>query len=366
MNIYFSRLAIVLSTTILFGAGCIGGAIPANQIDGGVWKSTDGGNTWMNKKALVQGAKVTAGVGTAKILQVAFDPQDNRTIYLATMDTGLLYSLDAGETWQQPASMPSQPATAQLNSGRVGAIAVDAKNKCVVYAAKGNSIFKTMNCGRDWDRIFFDPRAEIAFTQLNVDWYNSNNVYSGTSLGDVYKSDDTGITWKMVTRSDGNAIVTIAVDPRDSRLIYAATYGGGVLKSPDGGNTWRTIIKEFGDELYDSRRAIQLAVDPIAANVVYIVSKYGIVKTENGGDTWKGMTLTTPPGSIKINSIAIDPKNNKHILYTGIGVLQSTDDGGSTWKPRKLPTTQIGSTLVFDPVDSKILYLGTTALPPKQ
>jgi photosystem II stability/assembly factor-like uncharacterized protein len=343
----------------LLGAGCFGPTKPVVGPDGGILKSTDGGVTWANKKSLVTGAKVVPSVATAKILQVAFDPQDSKTIYLATAESGLLYSLDAGESWQKPSGDI-------LTVGRIGAIAVDPKDKCVVYAAKGNTIYKTTTCGRDWERIFFDPRPEVAFTQLIVDWYNPTVLYSGTSMGDIFRSQDSGANWQISTRTNGTAVVTLAIDPRDSRLLYAATYGSGLYKTVDGGNTWANIRKEFGEEFADARRAVQLVIDPVATSTVYVVSKYGIIRSDDGGTTWTGLKLTSPPSTVRINSMAIDPKNNKRIAYTGVGMLQFTMDGGTTWKAQKLPTTQAGSVIVYDPQDSKMLYLGTTAPPPKQ
>lgn len=356
MRFHTTPLAISFAVLSLLGAGCFGSSAPAQSSDGGVWKSMDSGVTWVNKKALVTGAKVTAGVASAKIVQTVFDPQDNHTIYLATEDSGLLYSLDAGESWQKPQGDI-------LSTGRIGAIAVDPKNKCTVYAARTNSIFKTVDCGRDWERVFYDPRAEVIFTQLIVDWYNPTILFSGTSAGDVFRSQDSGVTWQISKRSDGSPIVSIAIDPRDSRLVYAATYGAGLLKTTDGGNSWIEIRKQFDDDLRDSRRAIQMIIDPVATGTVYVVSKYGIVRTIDGGSTWKGLKLTTPPGTVRINAMAIDPKNNKHIAYTGIRTLEFTTDGGETWRSQKLPTTKVGAVIMFDPIESKVMYLGTTELP---
>lgn len=356
MRFHIPSLVAPLAVLSLFGAGCFGSTAPVQSSDGGVWKSTDSGMTWVNKKALVSGAKVTAGVASTKIVQTVFDPQDNHTIYLATADTGLLYSLDAGESWQKPQGDI-------LTTGRIGAIAVDPKNKCIVYAARTNSIFKTVDCGRDWERVFYDPRSDVVFTQLIVDWYNPTILFSGTSAGDVFRSQDSGLTWQISKRSDGSPIVSIAIDPRDSRLVYAATYGAGLLKTTDGGNSWTEIRKQFDDDLRDSRRAIQMVIDPVATGTVYVVSKYGIVRTTDGGTIWKGLKLTTPPGTVRINAMAIDPKNNKHIAYTGIRTLEFTTDGGETWRSQKLPTTQVGATIMFDPVESKVMYLGTTELP---
>ena len=357
MHSRFVRNFLPLAALALFGAGCILSTGPATGPDGGVWKTADGGTTWSNLKALVVGTQVTAAVDTTQILQVAFDPQDNNTVYLATVANGLLYSLNAGASWQYPSGDI-------MNNGRIGAIAVDPKDKCTVYAAKANVIYETTDCGRDWKQIFFDPRVDVAFTQLVVDWYNPTSLWSGTSAGDVFHSQDSGATWQISQREDGSAIVTIALDPRDSRTVYAATYGAGLIKTTDGGNTWTQIYKQFPDLMAsDAKRAIQLVIDPVTANTIYEVSKYGILKSTDGGDTWTALKLTSPPESVAIKAMAIDPKDDQNIVYTGVGVLQFTSDGGNTWKPEKLPTTQSGNTIMYDPVNSKVLYLGTIAAP---
>jgi photosystem II stability/assembly factor-like uncharacterized protein len=107
-------------------------------------------------------------------------------------------------------------------------------------------------------------------------------------------------------------------------------------------------------------------VDPVEANVIYDVCKYGILKSTDGGETWKALNLTSPPGTVKISSLAVDPKNNKNLVYTGVSTLQFSTDGGVSWTPKKLPTTQAGSVVMFDSLDSKVLYLGTTSPPTKE
>lgn len=351
------RFIVPILALALTGAGCFDtGTTAPTGPDGGVWKTSDGGVTWVNKKSLITtGPKVSASGATFNILGMTVDPQDRRAIYLATADSGLVYSLDGGDSWQQ----------AKIPGTRVNSVAVDAKNKCIVYATTGNHIYKTETCGRDWKEVFFGARTEVSFTQIVADWYNTTMLYAGTSDGDIFRSQDSGVTWTKMIRADGTPITSLVVDPRDSRIVYAGTQGAGILKTEDSGATWTQVFKQFGDDYRDARRVIQVIPDPAQAKRIYIVSKYGILRSDDAGDTWTALKLTTPPGTIKINSLAIDPKNNKNILFTGVSTLQFTTDGGASWSPKRLPTTQAGSFLQFDPMDSKIIYLGTTPPPQK-
>ncbi len=351
------RVALLFAAVSLFGAGCFGSSSTGpTGPDGGVWKSADGGETWANERAFVSGPKVTADAATFQINQMAFDPQDHKTIYLATAAHGLEYSLDGGSSWQQ-GNIP--------NVTTVGSVAVDPKNKCTVYATGANRIYKTENCGRDWEQIFYEPRSSVSFTQIIVDWYDPINLYAGTSDGDVFKSTDAGKSWQRVDRIDGVRVMSLAMDPHDSRVVYAGTETEGILKTADGGLTWTQIKKQFGQDLIDGRRVVQVVVDPADPSTIYDVCRYGILKSTDGGDTWTALNLTSPPNTVKIKALAIDPKNTQHLIYTGVATLQFTTDGGKTWTPKRLPTTQSGSALLIDPIDSNVLYLGTTVPPSK-
>ncbi len=360
MTSFTSRLSLAapLLALSLFGAGCFSSSSTATGPDAGIWKTSDRGLAWVNKKALIApGPKITAAVAGYTILAMVFDPQDHNTIYAATRENGMIYTLDGGNTWQQPGT---------LNTGRVNAVVVDPKQKCTLYAASGNKIYKSDNtCGRDWKQIFFDPRTEKSFTQLIIDWYNPTTLYAGSSDGDIFRSSDSGVSWQVVKRVDGISITSLVMNHKDSRTIYAGTNGDGIWKTVDGGDTWTQIKKQFDPDYRDARKVTQVLIDPIDAETIYDVSKYGIIKSVDGGETWKALTLTAPPGALKINNLAVDPKNNKNIAFTGVSTIQYSSDGGVTWKPGKLPTTKAGNVLVFDPVDSNILYLGTVPPPEK-
>lgn len=346
-----SRVALPFLALVLFGQGCFGGgsSTPTGP-DGGVWKTIDRGQTWVNKRALVQGAKVTANAASLGVVTMVFDPQDPAAIYLGTTENGLVYTLDAGESWQNAKG---------LTTGRINAVAVDPKNKCTVYATRANEIFKTETCGRDWNRLFFDAQTTKVFTQLIVDWFNPTILYAGTSEGDIFKSVDSGVSWQISKRVEGTRINHIVMDPRDSRLVYAGTQGDGIWKTNDGGTTWTSIKQQFGDEFREARRVTQVTLDPKNSNIVYVVSKYGIIRSEDQGQTWKALNLTSPPGTISISALAIDPLDSKKMVYLGSNSITYTVDGGVTWTGKKLPTTRAGSALLIDPKNSNTIYMGT-------
>ncbi len=350
-------LIVACAALMLAGAGCGTTTTGTAGPDGGMWKSSDRGVTWANKRALVVSSKVTATGALFNVTDMVMDPQDNKTIYLATAQYGLVYSLDGGDSWQ----------LARISGvSKINAIAVDPKQKCTVYATSGNKIYKTVDCARDWQQIFFEPRTAVTFTRLVVDWYNPTNLYVGTSDGDILRSQSQGVSWEKVERIDGVPITSMVLDPRDSRIVYVGTKSDGIWKTMDSGTTWTQIKKQFGDSFLDARYVLQVVMDPVEANVIYDVCKYGILKSTDGGDTWSALNLTSPPGTVKIYSLAIDPKNNHNLVYTGVSTLQFSTDGGVSWQPKKLPTTQAGSVLMFDPLDSNTLYLGTTPPPQAQ
>jgi len=346
----------VCATVVLFGAGCLGGvSTPATGPDGGIFRLRAVNNAleWKQLKLLNLGTKIAsiADVGTAT---AAFDPQDPLSLYVGTAENGLIFSLDGGESWQSAKG---------LSIGRVSAISVDAKDKCVVYVARTNQIFKTENCGRDWNQVFFNPHVDQTFTALATDWFNTSIVYAGTTDGDLFRSDDGGKAWRALTRVEGIRIMTIAVDPRDSRTVYTATYGAGVLKSVDGGNTWMPIRKQFEDfERARFPRAVIL--DPLVANRVYHISKFGILRSDDGGGTWKPLTLPTANSTMDIKALALHPKDAKRLVYATDTSIVFSADGGVTWSPQKLPTTRGVSFLLYDKSDAPSIFLG--ALPAKK
>ncbi|MDD2785838.1 MAG: hypothetical protein PHS79_03005 [Patescibacteria group bacterium] len=351
------RLSAVTLGLSLFGAGCLFGAPAATGPTGpdtGLWKSSDHGQTWVNKKAYVDGPRLTAAAAEFAVQSMAIDPQDRMAVYMGTSNYGLVYSLDGGDSWQRFKS---------LDATNIKTVAVDNKNKCTVYATSQNKIYKTTTCGRDWQVVFFDPRTDKFFTQIAIDWFNPTVLYSGTSDGDIFKSTDAGVKWQVVKRANA-PINSLVVSTVDSRMVIAGTDGDGLWKTLDGGITWLQVKKEFGD-IAEARRTIQVVIDPTNNNRIYVVHKSGIAKSDDQGSTWTAMTLLTDVGEGKITRMSVDPNNGKNIVYTGPTAVVFSVDGGQSWETKRLPSTGAGTAVNVDSKDGNVIYLGTTPVKKK-
>ncbi len=359
MNIKALRALIPVAAVCLLGAGCLGSSTATTPTgpDGGVFRTkTDVFGPgievveWKQLKLLNLSTKFgsIADVGTAS---AAFDPQDPLTMYLGTIQNGLMFTSDGGESWQ---------SSKGLSVGRIESIAVSSKDKCVVYASRANQIFKTKNCGRDWDQAFFDGRVDKRFTALAIDPKNDNIIYAGTSDGDLFRSDNGGAAWRATYRVEGIFIMNIVVDPHDSKIVYAASWGSGVLKSTDSGATWISIRKPFQD--FDRARFPRAVVlDPNVVNRVYHISRYGMLRSDDAGATWNPVTIASPNNTLDIRAMAIHPKDSKKLVYATDTSIAFSNDGGVTWTSRKLPTTRGASFLRFDTSATPALFVGAQA-----
>ena len=191
-------------------------------------------------------------------------------------------------------------------------------------------------------------------------------VFVGAASGGVWKSNDSGTTFKPVfDKQPVQSIGAIAIDPANPKNIWVGTgetwtrnsvsVGNGVYKSQDGGDSWRYV------GLPESERINDILVNPKQADEVYVCvpgklwsdsAERGLYKTVDGGTTWK-LILKGSNLSTGCSGISMDPKNPDR-LYAGLwdfrrqgwsfrsggpgpeaasgsGMFRS-EDGGKTWR----------------------------------
>jgi photosystem II stability/assembly factor-like uncharacterized protein len=350
----FNRLifATLVMGLAFVGAGCItvnGGA--TQTADGGVWKSTDRGDTWQQKVAMPTTTGQKASIGGVSVAAIAQDPSDANAIYLGTAENGLYYSYDGGGSWFQPA---------QLNRGRVPAVAVDPKDKCRVYAAAENKLLKTEDCSRTWAVTYLDTRTERQTVAVLVDHFNPSIIWIANDAGEVLQSKDGGASWASL-HAFKSTVVKLVMSPTDSRRVYVATKGAGVWRTDDGGENFTDLAEKYSSitgakDLYD------LVVSVSAPDTLILAAKAGLLRTTDAGEKWEQLNLLTPAGGAVIYSVAVDPKDANVIYYGTVTAFYKTLNGGVNWAPKKLPTSRVATQLLADRANPGVIYMGVTKL----
>ncbi len=346
-----SKLALILSAVALTGAGCFGGAGKTAGVDGGVYRTANGGASWTQQATIVT-ANGVGSIATADILALAMDPQDSKAIYAGTKAAGLVYSLDGAATWQQARH-------AGLREGAIAAVAVDPTDVCTVYVAKGSRLFKSVDCLRSANPdAYVETRTGVTITSVAVDWYDAKIVWIGLSNGDTLKSDDGTATWQTYV-SAAEKITGILVSNADSRVVLLATSGGGFYKTIDSGATW-TQTKDALKELKNAAKVAAVVQDKAGATLL-AATNYGLIRSKDFGTTWEGLQLLSAPGQVNIQSVAIDPANADTIAYAAGSAFYRSVDGGLKWTTTKIPSARLPTAILLDPTDPTVYFLGLLA-----
>ncbi|MFP5285578.1 MAG: WD40/YVTN/BNR-like repeat-containing protein, partial [Thermoanaerobaculia bacterium] len=177
-------------------------------------------------------------------------------------------------------------------------------------------------------------------------------VYAGLGLGGgVYRSSNRGITWTYAGRGlePGQQVIALGVDAGSARTAYAIVHDR-LFKTVDSGVSWRPV------DLGTAERVVRLAVDPQRPGRLYVVVERTIFRSTDGGRTWRELPTAW---AHYLSVLRIDPVN-PDVLYVGTyedGLFKSTD-GGAHWSliNQGLGLWQGVSGLTVDPV-SRALYL---------
>jgi photosystem II stability/assembly factor-like uncharacterized protein len=346
-------IVIALSLVLLTGAGCFGlGDSAPTQATGGLWISPDAGESWANKSVLPTAAGISS-ISGLDILSIEQDPSDASALYIGTKTSGMFYSLDGGESWLRPEYQDAM-------GGTVLDVQVDPRNVCTHYLLKSTRLYKTDTCGREYDNeTYVETRTDESLTAMAIDWYDPDRVWLATSQGDILRSIDAGATWTAVHRAN-NTITDLEISSADSRVIFAGTRSRGVLRSIDGGATWVSLednLKPFSkaDNVYDFAQSAD-------GTRLYVSSPFGILLTEDKGDTWTEIPLITDSNEVTVRALAVSTTDPDTLYYGTSNAFYISTSNGSAWSTLNLPTTRAASVIRVDAEDGNKLYFGAITL----
>jgi photosystem II stability/assembly factor-like uncharacterized protein len=345
LTLFLAVLAFGLTGCISFGTKA-----PSATALLGVFTTENRGDTWVAKNSLMTPGATAGSISTVNILMMAQDPSDPAAMYLGTRADGILYTYNSAAGWNKLGNLTKK------TTDKVYAITVDPKNKCAIFAGVGNKIWKSIDCGRTWDALFNTDKTTELIRSIIIDWYDDQIIYMFASDGSMYKSLNNGVTWARLADFQAD-IEEVEMDNKDSRVMYVCTKTDGLYRSVDAGVTWTHLkdqLKGFGS---NAKKGYGLELARDQANTLYYISKYGLLKSTDSGETWVKISLLSEISETTFSSLLVDPLKSSNIYYTDDKTLYRTSDGGATWETKKLPSTSIVSDLKINPKDSNILYI---------
>jgi photosystem II stability/assembly factor-like uncharacterized protein len=318
-------------------------------VNGGVWKTTNGGQTWRN---VTDGKSDISSVGA---IEVAYS--DPNVIYVGTGEsqlredltygTGVYKSTDGGASWQSLGLRETQ---------QIGDLVIDPRDADRVYvAAIGHAfgpnvergVYRTTDGGKSWKKVLFlndstgamdltiDPtNPRILFASMWKFQRTPWGMNAGGGRSGLWKTTDGGDTWKEITFNPGIpkkplGKIGISLSPANPQRIYASIEApdssGGIFRSDDGGATWELTS---GDQKWSVRPWYYSGVtaDPTDENTVYVMN-LSVWRSVDGGRNFS--RLRVPHGDMHI--MWVDPKDSKRLINGNDGGATISYDHGETW-----------------------------------
>jgi photosystem II stability/assembly factor-like uncharacterized protein len=339
-------------------AGVIGDPMVyySGQTGGGVWKTTDGGYTWLCVSDSNFTSSSVGAIAVAKsnpnVLYAGMGEVEMRNNI--SFGDGVYKSTDAGKTWKH---------TGLEKSDAIGTIAIDPQNPGIVYVAalgkvfganKERGLFRSKDGGATWQQVLsYDDSTGCVDLKIDPNnplilyasmWRAHRTPYSLSSGGKgsgLFKSTDGGNTWKLISENPGMpkglmGKIICTVSSVNSQRLYAVVENehGGVFRSDDGGGTW-TLVSTKNDLTQRPWYFSQIFADTKNENILYILN-VEFWKSIDAGANWTKVSNRHGDN----HDMWINPDNANNWIMGDDGGPQITFDGGKNFSDIDLPTAQ--------------------------
>lgn len=278
---------------------------------GGLFRSTNGGTTWV---------QVGSTTIAATVFSIAVHPTNPSIIVVGTLGDGLYRSTNGGDSWTK--------VSTELDDSSYYSVAFSSSNPNIVYAGGYVWVYRSADSGATWSNAdssiyswYFEGLA-IHPTQPATVLVGANNF----PYGGVFKrTQDTASFQVCPYGMEDTYVLDIEQDPLNPSVLYVATWGAGVFRSDDAGITWGA---RYGYPYVYSLEATQSPTTTILYAGTFYVD-VGILKSYTRGDIWEEVSNDYPSSiSFGLRSIYDDAER---LVAGTINGIQYSYDGGENW-----------------------------------
>ena len=344
----------------------------AGSVSGGIWKTTNGGASWSPK---------TDAVGILSIGSMVIDPTNSGVVYAGTGEGwanvdaiyggGIYKSTDFGDTWTLLSSTIGASIT---HFGNIMKLAADPSGN--IYAATrdvklgygptssstSGGLYKSSDGGTSWTAINSANVATNYFRPTDILPISSSVILfavnaSGATLGGIYRTTNGGTNWNLVSSNlptSNYRRISFAQDPNNANTVLAVfestdlTTSGdaglkGLYRSTDAGATWIQLtappkIASTGSMSYLGAQGWYdnvIAIDPNNSSTIY-VGGIDLMKSTNGGTSWSHLSYWdsyygTPVVHADHHAIVLDASHPNTIFNGNDGGIYKSTNGGTSW-----------------------------------
>ena len=343
---------------------------PDLSVGDGVYKSTDGGRTWVNT-GLHDGLQIGG---------LAIDPKNPNRVFAAVLghpygpnpERGVFRTLDGGKSWEKILYRDENTGAAQ--------VAIDPQNPDIVYAdlwenrlapwengewhGEGSGLWKSTDGGNTWRPLtkgLPTPAQGLGRIGFCVAPSAPNRMYASVDageLGGIYRSEDAGASWNRVNADGrlwgrGDDFAEVRCDPKNPDIVYSANVV--TWKSTDGGRQWLAFRGAPGGDDYH-----RIWINPENPDIILIASDQGAIITVNGGKTFSSWYNQPTAQFYHVSTDNAFPYN----VYGGqqesgsVGIASRGNDGQITFREWHPVGAQEYGYVAADPLDPNIIYGG--------
>jgi len=314
-------------------------------------------------------------------------PSQPHTFYIGVVNGGVWKTTDAGRTWLP--MFDDQP------TGSIGALAVAPSNPNVIYVgtgeaqqrpdlATGDGMYKSIDAGKTWTHLGLRDTQQIA--QVVIDPKNADRLfvaalghpYGPNTERGIFRSGDGGKSFERVLYKDENTGgVDVLLDPSNPNVVYASMWqarqgpwengafngpNSGLFKSSDGGTTWRQLTAGLPSWEADRTGRIGIGIAPSRPARLFAIVEArspGVFRSDDSGETWTRVNsdprvLARPSDA---SDVRVHPTNPDIVIVPTIVTWKSTDGGRTFTAIRGAPGGDDYQKAWFNPANPDILAL---------